>query len=266
MEVKLRYASLESAVDGRICPGSDQISRGLPNMNREYHRWNSPNLGRAMELLVFGHAGVPILVFPSSRGRFFEFEDRDMVAAIGDRIERGEVQLFCVDSVDEESWYNRDVGPRWRIARHVQYERYCMDEVVALMCRINPSDRKLALGCSFGGYHAANIALRHPSVFQGFLSMSGAFDTTNFLGGYHDDDVYFNQPVQYLQHASGQQLEQYQRCTYILAAADWDICRGYNERLAGIFASRGIPYRLDIWGEQVRHDWPIWHRMLQAYF
>ena len=37
-------------------------------MNREYHKWYSPRLGRDMELLVFGHAGLPVLVFPTSGG------------------------------------------------------------------------------------------------------------------------------------------------------------------------------------------------------
>ena len=45
-------------------------------MNREYHRWFSPSLGRDMELLIFGHAGARVLVFPSSLGSFFEWEDR----------------------------------------------------------------------------------------------------------------------------------------------------------------------------------------------
>lgn len=45
-------------------------------MNREYHKWNSPCLGRAMELLIFGHAGLPVMAFPTSGGRFFEFEDQ----------------------------------------------------------------------------------------------------------------------------------------------------------------------------------------------
>ena len=48
-------------------------------MKREYHKWSSPALGRDMEMLVFGHAGMPVMVFPSSCGRFFEFEDRGMV-------------------------------------------------------------------------------------------------------------------------------------------------------------------------------------------
>ncbi len=32
-------------------------------MNREYHKWYSPSLGRDMELLLYGHGGTPMLVF-----------------------------------------------------------------------------------------------------------------------------------------------------------------------------------------------------------
>jgi len=97
-------------------------------MKREYHKWFSPSLGRDMELLVFGHSGVPALVFPTSQGRFYEFEDRGMVNAVAGELEHGHLQLFCVDSIDSESWYNRAVPPRWRIARHMQYEQYLMHE------------------------------------------------------------------------------------------------------------------------------------------
>jgi len=45
-------------------------------MHREYQHWYSPSLGREMELLIFGHAGARVLVFPTSMGRFFEWEDR----------------------------------------------------------------------------------------------------------------------------------------------------------------------------------------------
>ena len=102
-------------------------------MNREYHKWYSERLGREMELLVFGHDGLPVIVFPTSQARFYEFEDRGMVASVGDKIENGEIQLFCVDSLDSESWYNRNVRPRWRIARQMQYEEYILDEVVPLV-------------------------------------------------------------------------------------------------------------------------------------
>ena len=80
-------------------------------MKREWHKWYSHRLGRDMELMVYGHDGVPAVVFPTSQGRFFEFEERGMVDAVRDKLEDGRLQLFCVDSVDAESWYNKGVGP-----------------------------------------------------------------------------------------------------------------------------------------------------------
>jgi esterase/lipase superfamily enzyme len=235
-------------------------------MNREYHKWHSWRLGREMELLAFGHAGLPAVVFPTSCGRFHEFEDRGMVAAMADEIEAGRLQLFCVDSVDAESWYNRGVGPRWRIARHVQYVDYVMNEVVPLVRQKNGNPLLGAVGCSFGGYHAANIALRHPDIFTGFLSMSGAFDLSNFLHGYHDPDCYFQQPTQYLHHLSDPWFfERYSRNSYILAAGDWDICLGQNQRMAELMQWKHIPVRFDVWGEQQEHDWPLWQRMIRTY-
>ena len=86
-------------------------------MNREHHRWYSPSLGRDMDLLVFGHAGARLLVFPTSKGKFYEWEDRGMMQAMGESIENGWLQVFCVDSVDEESWYAAlEVAGRPRLA------------------------------------------------------------------------------------------------------------------------------------------------------
>ena len=73
-------------------------------MVREYHKWFSPALGRDMELLVFGHAGAPVLVFPTREGRFFDYENWGLVGAATEHIESGRLRLFCVDSVDAEAF------------------------------------------------------------------------------------------------------------------------------------------------------------------
>ena len=73
-------------------------------MRRDYHTWRSPILGRQMELLVFGHGGRPIFVFPTSMGTFFEYEDRGMISALADKLDGGAVQLFCVQTVDDETF------------------------------------------------------------------------------------------------------------------------------------------------------------------
>ena len=235
-------------------------------MHREYHKWFSPQLGRDMELLVHGHAGLPVLVFPTSGGRFFEFEDRHLVSALSDKLDAGQLQLYCVDSVDMESWYNRNVLPRWRIARHLQFENYLLHEVIPLIRLKNQNPRLIALGCSFGGFHAANIAFRHPDVFTGMLSMSGAFDMSNFLRGYHDDDVYLNTPTQYLPNLSDPWFfEHYRRNTYILATGTDDQCLRSNQHLDSILSHKEIPHKLYIWDTYNSHDWPTWEKMIREY-
>jgi len=235
-------------------------------MNREYHKWYSSRLGRDMEMLLFGHAGLPVLVFPSSQGRFYEFEDRGLIGAVAHKLDAGQIQLFCLDSVDAESWYNRNVPPRWRIARHMQYESYIMDEVLPLLRQKNGNPRLISLGCSFGGYHAVNIALRHPGHFTGFLSMSGAFDVSGFLHGYYDDDVYFHTPPHFLANLSDPwYYDRYRRNTYILASGWDDHCLRQSQNLARIMGEKGIPHHLYIWDSWNSHDWPTWARMMNEY-
>lgn len=236
------------------------------DMNRTYHEWRSSRLGRSMELLVFGHAGLPVLVFPTSGGRFFDFEDRGMIAAVETKIDAGRLQLFCVDSIDGESWYNRQAAPRRRVFRHMQYESYLLDEVVPLVRKTNPDPRLFALGASFGGYHAANISLRFPFLFTGFLSMSGVFDLTNFLDGYYDDICYFNLPTHFLPRLDDKQiLDRMRTNNYILASGWDDQCLVHNQQLDRILSEKSIPHALHVWDTVNSHDWPTWQRMMQEY-
>jgi esterase/lipase superfamily enzyme len=148
----------------------------------------------------------------------------------------------------------------------MQYEAYVMNEVLPLVRQLNHNHLLIAAGCSFGGYHAANISFRHPDIFTGFLSMGGAFDPSNFLRGYHDQDCYFNIPTQYLPNISDHwYLERYRRNTYVLATGEHDMCWNANEQLAGIMRAKSIPVRLDVWGNQSMHDWPYWHQMIREY-
>jgi esterase/lipase superfamily enzyme len=235
-------------------------------MVREYHKKYSTRLGREMELLIFGAAGLPVLVFPTSCGRFFDFEDRGMVAALSDKIEAGQLQLFCVDSVDAESWYNRRAAPRWRIARQIQYENHLIHELVPFARRKNSDPRLLSLGCSFGGYHAVNIALRHPDLFTGFISLSGIFDLADFLGGYYDQDCYFNLPTHYLPNLTDPRfLDRFRRNRYLLVTGADDQCLGQSQNLDRIMNEKGIPHEFYIWESQNSHDWPTWQRMAREY-
>lgn len=235
-------------------------------MHREYHVDYSAALGRPMERLVFGHHGMPVIVFPTSCGRFFEFEDQGMVGAIGAKIARGEVQLHCVDSVDSESWYARNVEGRWRIARHMQYERYIIDELLPTIRQRNWNPQVAMIGCSFGGFHAASMALRHPDVVKAMLSMGGAFDVSRFLRGHYDEDCYLALPTHFLPGLSDPwHLDRMRHNTYVLATGEQDMCWDDNEKLAAALRAKGVQVRLDVWQNGTGHDWPWWRRMLQTY-
>lgn len=236
-------------------------------MNREYLKCRSSRLGREMELLVFGHAGLPVLVFPTSGGRFYEFEDRGMIAAVAGKIDAGKLQFFCVDSVNEESWYNWQAPPRQRIARHMQYEEYLLHELVPLIRQKNGDQRLMALGLSFGGYHAVNIALRHPEIVSGFVSLSGTFDLTSFLDGYYDQNCYFHLPTHYLPRLTDPRfLDRFRRNRFVLATGWDDQCLGRNQDFDRILNEKGIAHEFHVWDLPNSHDWPAWQRMVQQYF
>src|SRR5580704_9340460 len=145
-------------------------------MDRSYHRWFSPALQRDMELLVFGRAGARVLAFPSSCGRFFDWEDRGLVGSLGEHLDRGWIQLICVDSVDRESWYAYRQPPGQRAWRHAQYDQYLSAEVVPFSLQLNHNQFLISTGASFGGYHAVNFGLRHPDQVGRILGMSGIYD------------------------------------------------------------------------------------------
>src|SRR5438874_10255997 len=142
-------------------------------MQRDYIKEFSHALGREMELLRFGHAGRPLVAFPTSMGRFYQWEDFGLVGALATRLAAGELVLWCLDSVDAESWYAEDRQPPDRVERHLEYERYVLEEVLPDL-----QAPPLLAGPSFGAFHAVLFCLRQPERFAGWIALSGVFDNS----------------------------------------------------------------------------------------
>jgi esterase/lipase superfamily enzyme len=232
-------------------------------MQREYHRWGSPSLGRDMEMLVFGHAGAAVLAFPTSRGRFYEYEDFGMVGALAHHLDQGWIQLYCVDGIDTESWYNYGIAPHHRAMRHNQYERYLIDEVVPFMRSRTPSNFLATTGCSFGAYHAVNLAFKNPTTFNRVLAISGQYDLNFLLHGDMPQECYFNSPMSYLPNLGDDSYLAPLRnhLQIILCVGGWnDICRAGTEAFAAVLRAKEVPHQFDVW-EQAWHDWPWWRQM-----
>ena len=219
-----------------------------------------------MELLQFGHAGDAYIVFPTSMGTFFEYEDRGMIAALADKIEGGNLQLFCVSTIDDETFYAKHLHPRERIDRYLAWERYLLEELVPFAASSSGRPTIGVTGCSFGAYHAFTMALRHPDVFTSCVTMGGAFDIERFLDGYYDQDAYLLCPPHFLPGlADSWFLDRHRRNKWVLVTGEHDICRADTEQAAALLGAKGIPHSLHVWGNGSDHDWPEWRRMASAY-
>lgn len=234
-------------------------------MNREYHRWHSPNLNRDMELLVFGHAGAKVLVFPTSMGKFYEWEDRGMINTLSEHLHKGWLQLYCVDSVDAESWYAKWAQPSGRAWRHVQYENYLLHEVIPLMNRKNGTPFLITTGASFGAFHAMNFGLRHPDITSRILAMSGIYDISRWLDGYQEGHGYFNNPVAYIKNEhDGHRLNQMRNMDIIITAGEHDPNIGGNRHFSQLLWDKNIWHAFRVW-DGWSHDWPYWQKMVLTY-
>ena len=234
-------------------------------MKRDYHRWFSPSLGRDMELLVFGHAGARLLAFPTSRGPFYEWEQNGLIGALWEHLERGWLQIYCVDSVDSESWYAYHKWPGDRAWRQLQYDQYLTAEVLPLSRQLNANPFLITAGASFGAFHALSYGLRHPDLVSRVISMSGLCDIKRFLGGYYDTNVYFLNPCDFLANEGDpHRLAALRRQDVILVVGRDDALLETNERLSAVLWSKGIGNALRVWNGW-HHDWPHWHKMIRMY-
>lgn len=230
-------------------------------MKEDYHKWYSPTLNKEIEMLVFGHAGYPVVLFPTTMGRFYECKNMQLIESAKWFLEEGLVQIYCPDSINELSWYDKGIHPADRVKNHIWYDKFIMDEVVNPICHEKGLQKVAIAGVSFGGYHAANFAFKHPERVSHMFSLSGSFDIKSFLDGYYDDNVFYNNPVDFLPGSNHPELW---NMNIILGTSDWDICLEANQTLAKILTDKNIPFWFDErkWAE---HDWPIWRQMFPHY-
>ena len=102
-------------------------------MNIEYHKHWSTNAEREMEYKVYGHAGKPVIVFPSSGGSFYEYEDFKMIEVCAPYIEAGSIQVFSVSSMDKEMWLSTTHSMDHRAWAARAFDKYITDEFMKML-------------------------------------------------------------------------------------------------------------------------------------
>ena len=240
-------------------------------MKREWIRQYSESLNRTMNLLVYGEGGLPLLAFPCQDGMCDNWEGFQMPETLADYIDGKKLQLFCVDTVDQESWSakNRDKVERAEVQE--AYYHYIVDEAVPLIQRYNGSgQRPVATGFSLGASHAAIVFFRRPDLFAGMLGCSGCYDTPHFWDNWCNSTLYDNSPVHFLANMPEDHpyIDIYNQRRIILCVGQgrWENeCRRTAAIMRDIMNRKGIRGWVDFWGYDVDHDWPWWRKQVRYF-
>ncbi len=234
-------------------------------MKQEHYSWISPALGREMHIEVFGHAGARMLVFPTTLGTCYEWRDRRMHEVLADHLDHGWIQMFCLDHVHDESWYNKQLHPGARAWRHLQYDQYLVSEVLPFTASATGNPFVIACGASFGAYQAACFGFRHPEQVHRIIGLSGMYDVKSMTEGYSDLNVYGCNPFDFMQHEhDAARLAEFRGQDIILAIGKEDPSYGNNLEFSGILWGKMIGNALREW-DGWAHDWPYWERMIRLY-
>lgn len=243
-------------------------------MEIRYFKHYSSSLQRDMEFKVYGHAGKPVLFFPCEGGRFYDFENFQMIDHWAQWIEEGRCTIYSVDSIDHETYIGQG-DCAWRTARHERWYEYVVGELVPYI-QLLSSDRNgyeqgiMTFGCSMGAMHAANLFFRRPDLFNAVFAISGIYDARMYFGDYMDNILYRNTPVEYLRNLSDdhhyKRMYNDRRMLFVVGQGAWEGHSLDSARyLEYVFRDRGIHAQVEYWGNDVSHDWYWWFKMVEYY-
>lgn len=237
-------------------------------MTKLVDSWHSPHLDRTVEVARWGDVGAPVLVFPTAGGDAQEIERFDVVSACGPLIADGRIKIYSCDSVNGRAMLTKEgdsTHRSWILRRFVEFIGKELVPAIRADCRSDDIEI-IAAGSSIGAFNALSAVCRYPQVFRGAVCMSGTYSLERFMDGPADENFLWASPLHYLGALADDHLATLRTRTIILASgegANEDI--GESWHAAHLLGLAGVPNRVDPWGEQWAHDWPLWREMLPQY-
>jgi esterase/lipase superfamily enzyme len=235
-------------------------------MKREITSWYSPALNKEMPIASYGHYGFALLLIPTAAADYLEYERFQLLDSLAPLVDSGKFKVYSIDSMNKESWMNDEMIPAHKAIRHNQFNEYVFNEVIPYIRNTTSNETMIyTCGASFGALHAMNLFLKRPDIINGVVSMSGVYDLTEYTKGYWDEQVFYNSPMHYLPTLNDpwylDKIKSSHHVHIFTGEGDYE-APDEARRFASVLYSKGIWYDLEIWGKDMRHDWPTWRKCL----
>ncbi|MBX3257703.1 MAG: esterase family protein [Chitinophagaceae bacterium] len=234
-------------------------------MERHITSWHSPALEKEMPIVTYGHYGFALLLVPTAAADYLEYERFQLIDSLAPFIEEGKIKVFSINSINTESWMNNNMEGAHKAIRQNQFNEYVFNEVIPFIKNSTSWDTPVIIsGASFGALHSMNLFLKRPDLLNGVIAMSGVYDLTEYTKGYYDEQVYYNSPVHYIPNLTDEWYLNHIRNGKIIIATGSGAYEDpqANRRFSEVLWNKGIWHELDVWGEDITHDWPTWRKML----
>ncbi|MEZ5063578.1 MAG: alpha/beta hydrolase-fold protein [bacterium] len=231
--------------------------------------WHSSRLGEEVNVVRWGHFGHPVLLFPTAGGDAEEIERFWMIDVAKELIDAGRIKIYSVDSVAGRAMLASEGTPRHRGRMQDRFQEFVYHELVPAIrsdCGNEPLGI-IAAGASIGAFNALAHVVRYPDAFHSALCMSGTFELRRFIkDGDPGPEFALSSPLTLLPRVSEAHLERL-RTRFILFASGEGEAEDIGEswRAAKLLGDRGVPNRVDSWGPEWKHDWPLWRKMFPQY-
>src|SRR5439155_25165963 len=131
-------------------------------------------------------------------------EGQGMIRTLSPYLEQGRIRIFCINSVNSDSFQIQGAHPFHRSWMQAQYDAYVANEVFSFIdsqCQ-TPGIGISTLGASLGAYHAANTLFKHLDLVKRCYALSGIYHMRDSMGVMCDDNLYLNNVFVYMTQQS----------------------------------------------------------------
>lgn len=237
-------------------------------MEKEINKFYSESLREDMEVVTYGRYGITMIMFPANSDSSHEPEQIGFIESLKDYLNSGRLKLYCVSTVNSQSWYNTSISDEQKSYKLFEYNKFIEDELVPHIYETCGGPVPImTVGASVGGYHAANTFFRRPDIIMGTVAISAFYDIRRLTKGYFDENCYYNSPMDYLPNLTDSYWISYlmsRRHIYLISGSGSGETPHETEIFSRILEQKSIRHKFDLWDEKYGSEPCSWNEMMKS--